>query len=44
MHLAKRFYDLAKESDKDAAIPVALALAKLSLMFGVAYVKNLQLT
>ncbi|KAA0197914.1 hypothetical protein HAZT_HAZT007241 [Hyalella azteca] len=33
MHLAKRFYDQARESDSDAVVPVALALAKLAVLF-----------
>lgn len=33
-HLAKRYYDLAAESSPDAHVPVALALVKLSLVFG----------
>ena len=33
MHLAKRFYDMAAETSTDAKVPVALALAKLSMVF-----------
>lgn len=32
-HLAKRCYDLAAETSVDAKVPVALALAKLSIVF-----------
>jgi len=35
--LAKRFYDMAAEASADAKVPVALALAKLSFMFGLRY-------
>lgn len=37
IHLAKRFYDMAAEASADAKVPVALALAKLSFMFGLRY-------
>jgi SEL1 protein len=33
IHLAKRFYDMAAETSTDAKVPVALALAKLSMVF-----------
>lgn len=33
IHLAKRFYDLAAETNVDAKIPVALALLKLQFMY-----------
>ncbi|XGW06019.1 hypothetical protein V3C99_016396 [Haemonchus contortus] len=33
LHLAKRFYDMAAEQSSDAAVPVALALAKLTVLF-----------
>merc|ERR1712117_905555 len=33
IHLAKRFYDMAAEASADAQVPVALALAKLGIMF-----------
>jgi TPR repeat protein len=33
MHLAKRFYDLAAETNADAKIPVALALLKLNFLY-----------
>lgn len=39
-HLAKRCYDLAAEANPDARIPVALALLKLFLLFGVDYVQE----
>lgn len=35
MHLAKRLYDLAAETSNDAKVPVALALFKLNLIFGI---------
>jgi SEL1 protein len=38
MHLAKRFYDMASETSGEAAVPVALALFKLNLLF---YFENL---
>ncbi|CAL4066256.1 unnamed protein product, partial [Meganyctiphanes norvegica] len=33
IHLAKRFYDMAAEASADAQVPVALALAKLGIIF-----------
>ena len=33
IHLAKRFYDMAAETSVDAAIPVWLAMGKLSVLF-----------
>ncbi|XP_016837950.1 protein sel-1 homolog 1 [Nasonia vitripennis] len=42
-HLAKRCYDLAAEASPDARIPVALALIKLFLLFGLDYVQELGL-
>lgn len=33
IHLAKRFYDLAADTNADAKIPVALALIKLQLIY-----------
>ena len=33
IHLAKRFYDMAAETSADAKVPVAMALAKLGVMF-----------
>jgi len=38
IHLAKRFYDMASEASADAKVPVALALAKLALLFGLRFV------
>ena len=35
IHLAKRFYDMAAETSVDAKVPVALALAKLGMIFVV---------
>ncbi|XP_015597864.1 protein sel-1 homolog 1 [Cephus cinctus] len=42
-HLAKRCYDLAAEASPDARIPVALALIKLSLLFGLDYLQEFSL-
>lgn len=42
-HLAKRCYDLAAEASPDARIPVALALIKLSFLFGVDYLHEFSL-
>ncbi|XP_011305407.1 protein sel-1 homolog 1 [Fopius arisanus] len=39
-HLAKRCYDLAAEASPDARIPVALALIKLFLLFGIDYLQE----
>lgn len=39
-HLAKRCYDLAGEASPDARIPVALALIKLFLLFGIDYLQE----
>lgn len=33
IHLAKRFYDMAAEASADAQVPVAMALAKLGILF-----------
>ena len=33
IHLAKRFYDMASETSSEAYVPVALALAKLNIVF-----------
>lgn len=33
IHLAKRSYDLAAETNPDAKVPVALALLKLQLVY-----------
>ncbi|CAH1155478.1 unnamed protein product [Phaedon cochleariae] len=35
MHLAKRLYDRAADTSSDAKVPVALALLKLNVLFGV---------
>jgi SEL1 protein len=35
IHLAKRFYDMAAETSADAKVPVALALTKLGVIFGL---------
>ncbi|CAD1475233.1 unnamed protein product, partial [Heterotrigona itama] len=43
-HLAKRCYDLAAEASPDARIPVALALIKLSFLFGLDYLQEFSLT
>jgi len=40
IHLAKRFYDMAAESNVDAQIPVMLALSKLSIYFLMEYLKD----
>ena len=40
IHLAKRFYDMAAETSVDAQVPVALALAKLGVLFGCEYVRE----
>lgn len=42
-HLAKRCYDLAAEASPDARVPVALALIKLSLLFGFDYLQEFSL-
>lgn len=42
-HLAKRCYDLAAETSADARIPVALALIKLFVLFGVDYLQELSI-
>ncbi|XP_071558269.1 protein sel-1 homolog 1 isoform X2 [Temnothorax nylanderi] len=42
-HLAKRCYDLAAEASPDARIPVALALIKLSFLFGFDYLQEFSL-
>jgi len=43
VHLAKRFYDMAAETSVDAKVPVALALAKLALVFAVKNVEDLRI-
>lgn len=40
IHLAKRYYDKAAETSADAQVPVALALAKLGIIYSVRYVKE----
>ncbi|EZA53681.1 hypothetical protein DMN91_007770 [Ooceraea biroi] len=42
-HLAKRCYDLAADASPDARIPVALALIKLSFLFGLDYIQEFSL-
>lgn len=42
-HLAKRCYDLAADASPDARIPVALALIKLSFLFGFDYLQEFSL-
>lgn len=42
IHLAKRYYDMAAETSADAQLPVALALVKLGLLYGFAYLKEQQ--
>ncbi|KAL2730074.1 protein sel-1 1 [Vespula maculifrons] len=42
-HLAKRCYDLAAETSPDARVPVALALIKLSFLFGLDYLQEFSL-
>lgn len=44
MHLAKRFYDMAAEASADAQVPVALALAKLALLFTFKYLEDFKWT
>merc|ERR1712240_995196 len=43
IHLAKRFYDMAAETSVDAKVPVALALAKLAVVFAVKNVEDLRI-
>lgn len=40
IYLAKRFYDMAAETSTDAQVPVALALAKLAILFSLKYVEE----
>ena len=40
LYLAKRFYDMAVEHSADAAVPVALALAKLALIFVLEHINK----
>ncbi|KAL1417748.1 hypothetical protein MTO96_026523 [Rhipicephalus appendiculatus] len=42
IHLAKRYYDMAAETSADAQLPVALALVKLGLLYGFAYLQEQQ--
>lgn len=44
IHLAKRFYDMAAETSVDAKVPVALALAKLGLIFAWMNWKDYKIT
>lgn len=39
-YLAKRYYDMAAESNTDAHVPVALAKAKLALIYGLESLKK----
>ncbi|XP_035271094.1 protein sel-1 homolog 1-like [Anguilla anguilla] len=43
IHLAKRFYDMAAEASPDAQVPVFLALCKLSLLYAVEYLQELNI-
>ena len=43
IHLAKRFYDMAAETSVDAKVPVALALAKLAVVFAVINMEELKI-
>jgi hypothetical protein len=40
IHLAKRCYDMAAETNADATVPVALALMKLTLLFSKKYLQE----
>lgn len=40
IHLAKRYYDMAAEKNKDAYIPVCLALTKLGFLFLLEYLSQ----
>lgn len=40
IYLAKRFYDMAADTSPDAQVPVAIALGKLALLFGLKHVKE----
>lgn len=42
IYLAKRCYDMAAETSADAKIPVALALAKLSILFSLKYFEEVK--
>lgn len=41
IHLAKRYYDLAAETSSDAQVPVALALAKLGVLYSLQHIQEL---
>ena len=43
IHLAKRFYDMAAETSVDAKVPVALALAKLAVVFAFINLEELKI-
>ncbi|KAF8778091.1 protein sel-1 homolog 1-like [Argiope bruennichi] len=43
IHLAKRYYDLAAETSSDAQVPVALALAKLGVLYSLQHLQELNL-
>ena len=40
IHLAKRFYDMAAESNPEAQVPVALAMVKLGAYFSIDLVRK----
>lgn len=41
IHLAKRYYDMAAETSSDAQVPVALALAKLGVVYSMQHIQEL---
>ncbi|GFQ71509.1 protein sel-1 homolog 1 [Trichonephila clavata] len=41
IHLAKRYYDLAAETSSDAQVPVALALAKLGVLYSLQHIQEM---
>ncbi|GBM67151.1 Protein sel-1 1 [Araneus ventricosus] len=41
IHLAKRYYDLAAETSSDAQVPVALALAKLGVLYSLQHLQEM---
>ncbi|XP_042906685.1 protein sel-1 homolog 1 [Parasteatoda tepidariorum] len=41
IHLAKRYYDQAAETSTDAQVPVALALAKLGIVYSLQHIQEL---
>ena len=43
IHLAKRFYDMAAETSVDAKVPVAMALAKLAVVFAFVNMEDLKI-